>query len=83
MKNLINKMAFKVFRATIDKSENAIKTEVFRAFCEVGLNKDDFHEDFDLLKAGKLLAVMHLAGRRLNIDPELNTVGDVIKWLKS
>lgn len=82
MKNLINRLAYWLFLRTLDRSENAIKNAVFQAFQEVGLPKEQFSEDFDLLKANKLMAVMHLAAAKLGTDPELNTVGDVIKWLK-
>lgn len=51
-------------------------------FAEVGLPADAYHDGFDLLPTGKLTEVLHLAARRLGRDPELNTVGDVKKWLK-
>lgn len=83
IRRFLNRLGVWLVLHTQDRDfSDPVKDAVFRAFCDCGLNKDSFNEDFDLLRAGKLVQVYHLAARNLGTDPELNTVGDVIKWLK-
>lgn len=65
------------------KVNDEYRDAVFHAFVQVGLPAEEFREDYDLVHVGKLTDVYHLAARNLKIAPELNTVGDVIRWLKS
>ncbi len=51
------------------------------AYLQVGLPAEQFSPSFDLLRAGKLADVLHLAGTRLGVDTELNTVEDVVNYL--
>ncbi len=66
-----------------EKSLDPVEDAVKQAFADVGLPLEQYGTTYDLVHAGKLTDVYHTAARKLNIDPELNTVGDVIKWLKS
>lgn len=55
-----------------------------RAACEqAGLPMHLYGRDYNLAEAGKLDVVLRLAGRRLGVDTEFDTVGDVIDWLES
>lgn len=63
-------------------TEDDVTRAVRTAYLAVGLPDDQFGPDFNLLKAGKLQQVYHLAARELKVDPEFDTVRDVIRWLR-
>ena len=65
------------------KFEDDIYIAVKEAYLYVGLPEEMFSKEFDLVRANKLTQVYHIAAGKLGINPELNTVGDVMKWLKS
>lgn len=84
MKSYLNKLGvWLVLRTQKDRIIDPVEKAVFDAFCEVGLNKEFYSHDFNLVQANKLTDVYHLAARKAGIQPELSTVGEVIKWLKS
>lgn len=64
-------------------TSDPVRDAVYNAYCFTGLPREQFSDEFDLLKANKLIQVYHLSAKALDIEPELNTVGDIIKWLKS
>jgi hypothetical protein len=62
-------------------SPDDVVAAVREACAAVGLNADAMTLETDLLKAGRVHDVLHLAGARLGKDVELRTVGDVVDWL--
>jgi hypothetical protein len=52
------------------------------AFLRVGLPGDKFSPEFDLMRSGKLAAVLKLAADDLGVDAEFSTVADVVRYLK-
>jgi len=69
-------------RPAMTVADDPVEAAVRRAYLSVGLPDDQFGPDFNLLKAGKLQDVYHRAARDLRLDPEFDTVGDVIRWLR-
>lgn len=63
-------------------TEDDVTAAVRQAYVSVGLPAEQFGPDFNLLHAGKLEQVYHLAARALGKDPAWDTVGDVIQALK-
>lgn len=59
----------------------AIPRAVHRSFGSTGLPIDQFDDDFDLERTGKVQDVLHHSAGYLGIDHGLHTVGDVIVFL--
>jgi len=86
MKSLIRKFGeylINISQPTDEVVMDPVEKAVYDAYLSVGLNQEQYSHDFDLLRANKLAQVYHVAARNLKVEPELNTVGDVIKWLSA
>ena len=65
------------------KTAEDVRDAVHRAFLAAGLPDTEFEPSFDLLRAGKLQQVYHVAARSLGKDPEWSTVEDVMRDLSA
>ncbi len=63
---------------TTDPTVEAVR----RAYLRVGLPDDKFSPDFDLMKSGKLAAVLKFSAEELGVDAEFSTVADLVRYLK-
>ena len=67
----------------VDPAVDPIDDAVRHAFARCGLPAEQYRPGFDLSRTGKLYEVLHYASVYANIDHELRTVGDVVRFFKT